>query len=94
MPSPSMFIMAIALSTWAVSGSVVICNMPVRARTVACFLLELDGPTSTLTSKDAALRSLAMTISPVSWLMVGCISSTMPTSPAWSTVFILRLSST
>ena len=57
MPSPSMFIMAIDVSTCCVSGSGANWIMPISARTVAWRLLDDDGPTSTVTSNLARLMS-------------------------------------
>ena len=48
-----MFIIDKAFNTCKVSGSVVTCIIPVVALTIEAFLVELLGPTSTMTSKDA-----------------------------------------
>ena len=89
----AMFIIAIAPNTLCISGSAVICIMPVNALTVACFLVLELGPTSTSTSNVAFVKSFSMMTSPIS-LMAGCIKVTLSTVSVTSMIFILRSSST
>ena len=94
MPSPSMFIIAILPSTCKVSGSCVICIIPVIARTVAAFLLLLDGPTSAVTSKLARLKSFSNSIAPVSSFIIGRNSWMLVMLSCAPTFFMRRFSST